>query len=86
MASNKPMGIGVIGQPDVVFKRKFRYTFEIQGFCNNQKNVVPEYFVKVASRPNLEIEETEINFLNGKMWIPGKASWQTMSLNTPTTC
>ena len=80
MASTKPMGIGVIGQPDVVFKRKFRYTFEIQGFCNNQKNVVPEYFVKVASRPNLEIEETEINFLNGKMWIPGKASWQTMAL------
>jgi hypothetical protein len=36
--------------------------------------------VKVAARPNLEIEETEINFLNAKTWIPGKASWQTMSV------
>jgi len=80
MADRKPMGIGVIGQPDVVFKRKFRWTFEIQGFCNNQKNVVPEYFIKSASRPNLEIEETEINHLNAKMWIPGKASWQTITV------
>jgi hypothetical protein len=78
--SLKPMGIGVIGQSDVVFKRKFRWTFELQGFCNNQSNVVPEYFVKMAGRPNLEVEETEINHLNGKMWIPGKASWQTISV------
>ena len=32
----KPMGIGMIGQPDMVFKRKFRWTFEILGFCNNE--------------------------------------------------
>ena len=55
MANTIPMGIGVIGQPDKTFKRKFRWTFEILGFCNNQSNVVPEYFVQVASRPNLEI-------------------------------
>ena len=78
--ANKPMGIGVVGQPDITFKRKFRYTFEISGFCNNQQNLVPEYFVKVAGRPNLSIEETEINHLNGKMWIPGKASWETISV------
>lgn len=80
MADLKPMGIGVVGQRDIVFKRKFRWTFELQGFCKNEKNVVPEYFVKVASRPNLEIEETEINHLNAKMWIPGKASWQTITV------
>lgn len=80
MANKKPMGIGVIGQPDITFKRKFRWTFEVQGFCNNEKNVIPEHFVKVASRPNLSIEETEINHLNGKMWIPGKASWETITV------
>jgi hypothetical protein len=37
MATNKPMGIGVIGQPDMVFKRKFRWTFEMFGFCDNQR-------------------------------------------------
>jgi hypothetical protein len=78
--ATKPMGIGVIGQPDVVFKRKYRFTFEIFGFCNNQKNAIPEHFVKVASRPNVEIDETEINHLNGKMFIPGKATWQTITV------
>lgn len=80
MANRKPMGIGVIGQPDITFKRKFRWTFEIFGFCNNQQNLVPEHFVSVASRPNLSIEETEINHLNAKTWIPGKASWETITV------
>jgi hypothetical protein len=78
--ATKAMGIGVIGQPDMVFKRKFRWTFELFGFCANEKNTVPEHFVNVASRPNLEIEETEINHLNAKTWIPGKASWQTITV------
>ena len=80
MAERKPMGIGVIGQPDMVFKRKFRWTFEVFGFCDNEKNVIPEHFVKIASRPNLSIEETEINHLNAKTWIPGKASWETVTI------
>jgi hypothetical protein len=80
MAERKPMGIGVIGQPDIVFKRKFRWTFEVQGFCNNEKNVIPEHFVKIASRPNVSIEETEINHLNAKTWIPGKASWEAITV------
>jgi len=80
MADRKPMGIGVIGQSDITFKRKYRWTFEISGFCENETNVVPEHFVQVASRPNLSIEETEINHLNAKTWIPGKASWETISV------
>ncbi len=80
MAENKPMGIGVIGAPDMVFKRKFRYTFSIYGFCDNEKNKVPEHFVTIASRPNLTIEETEVNFLHAKQWIPGKATWETMTV------
>ena len=80
MADNKPMGIGVIGQPDMVFKRKFRWTFEIRGFCDNEANAVPEHFVKMAARPNVAIEETELNHLNAKMWIPGKASWETITV------
>lgn len=76
----QPMGIGVVGGADITFKRKFRFTFEIHGFCNNVKNLVPEYFVTVAGRPNLTIDETEINHLNAKTWIPGKASWNTITV------
>jgi hypothetical protein len=80
MADRKPMGMGVIGNPDMVFKRKFRWTFEILGFCNNIQNIIPEHFIKSASRPNLSLEELEINHLNAKTWIPGKASWETITV------
>ena len=34
----------------------------------------------MAARPNVAIEETELNHLNAKMWIPGKASWETITV------
>jgi hypothetical protein len=72
------MGLGQLGGPRVIHKRKFRWTFEVtQGPCGIK---VPKDFVKVASRPNLSIEETEINFLNGKTWIPGKGTWETVTI------
>ena len=75
-----PMGIGKLGFNNVIFKRKFRWTFEISGFCNDPSRVVSKNYVKLASRPNLSIEETEINFLNAKKWIPGKGSWETITV------
>lgn len=79
-----PMGVGVIGGPEIVFKRKFRWTFEIEFCCNSvdgsPPRTVAKEFVKLGARPNIEIEETEINYLNGKFWIPGKATWQTITV------
>ncbi len=80
MADRKSMGIGVIGRPDITIKRKFRWTFEVSGFCGNANNKVPEYFVKTSARPNLEIEETEFNHLNAKMYLPGKGTWQEITV------
>lgn len=68
MATNKTL----------VFKRKYRWTFELR--WANAGRSTGQQFVKVASRPNLTIEETEINYLHGKMWIPGKASWETITV------
>lgn len=70
------MGMGVLGTDSVILKRKFRWTFALQHRCGN----IPASFVKVAARPQLDVEETEINFLNAKMYIPGKAAWQTMTV------
>lgn len=75
MASQN-MGIGVLGDSTAQFKRKFRWTFQLSTPCGD----IPEQIVKVANRPSLTIEETEINYLHGKMWIPGKASWETLSV------
>jgi len=80
LASNGPlsdMGFGMLAGNDVVLKRKYRWMFSIYTDCAGQ---IPAQMVKLASRPNLTIEETEINFLHGKMWIPGKGSWETITV------
>ena len=76
------MGIGPVGvgDPNVVFKRKFRWTLEVAGGSGNCAFYVPAYFVKVAARPNLSFEETEINFLNDKTYIPGKVTWESITV------
>jgi hypothetical protein len=72
------MGLGKIGFDNIVFKRKFRWTFEVHDICGGR--TIPKDYVKLASRPNVSIEETEINFLHGKTWVPGKATWETITL------
>jgi len=72
------MGLGKLGFDNTVFKRKFRWTLEIIDICGN--GVVPKDYVKIAARPSLAIEEQEINFLHGKTWIPGKGSWETITV------
>lgn len=83
-AQSAGMGIGAIGvgDPNVVFKMKYRWTMEVFGNSTNAACgfSIPPYFVKVAARPNISFEETEINFLNDKMWIPGKATWEAITV------
>lgn len=58
---------------NVVFKRKFRWTLE--GTLPGGE--LKPLFVKVAARPNLNIEEIEQQ--NGT-WIPGKAEWEAITI------
>lgn len=70
------MGIGKLGAPDIIIKRKFRWTLSIA----TPVGIVPEAYVKVAARPQLDIDETEINYLNGVTWVPGKGKWQPLNV------
>jgi hypothetical protein len=72
----QPMGIGHVGQPGTIIKRKFRYTIQFTGPWGQ----VPEHYVKVAARPQLEIDELEVQFLNASTWIPGKGRWQPLNI------
>jgi len=83
------MGIGRLGDPSRIFKRKFRFTFEIAIPCpittfgsvtGSNGSTIPEWFVKTVARPQLDIEETELNFLNAVTWIPGKGKWQPITV------
>jgi hypothetical protein len=71
------MGIGKLGNPNLILKRKFRYTFEINWPCGPP---VPQWYVKIAARPQLDIDEVELNFLNGVDWVPGKGRWQPLTV------
>lgn len=75
-SSNLPMGIGKLGTTQL--KRKFRFLFSID-YCNFTKNVPPDY-VKTASKPSFTVEETQLDFLNERIWIPGKGIWDTVAV------
>ena len=58
-------------------KLKNRYVMSIDG--------IPAYLIKTAARPSIEFEEVELNHLNVKRFVKGKATWQpvTMTLYDP---
>lgn len=71
-----PMGIGNIGLPGIIIKRKFRWTFELYTPCG----FVPRHYVKLAARPQLDIDELEVPFLNAVTWFPGRGKWQPITV------
>ncbi len=83
---SQAMGIGLLGDPSIVFKQKFRWTFSVENICSGGASAggssrkIPPNFVKLASRPNLDIEEVQLDYLNAKDWIPGKGTWNTIDV------
>ena len=71
------MGIGKLGAPNIILKRKFRYTFEIYTRSGHH---IPKNYVKLAARPQLDLDEVELNYLNGVTWVPGKGRWQPITV------
>jgi hypothetical protein len=55
-------------------KKGFDWTVSVAG-------TEAEYATKLVHRPQVDIEETEINFLNAKTWIPGKANWMDVDMS-----
>ena len=70
MAINNKMGLGTIFGGDIIVKRKFRWHFKGH---NERGAELFSHFVRVTHRPTTDnMEETEINYLSNKTWIPGK--------------
>lgn len=77
LTTQNGMGIGSLGSPTLILKKKYRWVCQI---TNCKGEVLPAYLCKMSGQPSLTIEETELNFLNQKIWIPGKASWETITV------
>jgi hypothetical protein len=46
----------------------------------DDNGTVLERQISLDQRPNIDIEEVEMNFLNSKTWVPGKASWDDFTI------
>ena len=67
----------VLEAQDIMFtpfepKLKNRFIMQIDG--------IPAYMIKTANRPQVTFEEVELNHMNVKRYVKGKAAWQTMQI------
>jgi hypothetical protein len=46
----------------------------------DDNGTILERQISLDKRPNINIEEVEMNFLNSKTWVPGKASWDDFTI------
>ena len=76
-STDNNMGIGLLG--NAAFKRKYRWTFQVEQVGGEGGFNIGGAYVKSGNRPQIDIDETEINFLNGKTFIPGKATFNEIS-------
>ena len=53
-------------------KLKNRFVMSIDG--------IPAYLIKTAARPSIEFEEVELNHMNVKRYVKGKATWQSIEI------
>ena len=54
-------------------KLKNRFIMSIDG--------IPAYLIKTAARPSIEFEEVELNHMNVKRYVKGKATWQSIEIS-----
>jgi hypothetical protein len=82
MAFARSMGIGLLGNPNTIIKRKFRFDFQLDvpNLGGEGTSNIPIWYVKIANRPQLDIDELELQFLNASTWIPGKGRWQPLNI------
>jgi len=70
MSSN--MGLGPLGGPNIIFKRKFRWRFSLSFTCGSNT----EYFwasnVFSGSRPKINIDEVDVHYNGQKYKIPAQ--------------
>ena len=53
-------------------KLKNRFVMSIDG--------IPAYLIKTANRPTISFEEVELNHMNVKRFVKGKATWETIEI------
>ena len=74
------MGLGTLGKDSTVFKRKFRWLFDIEGVSQGEGGSLPALPPKSGARPNISFNEIKVEHLTETIYYPGKPDWQTIEL------
>ncbi len=67
----------VLGSKETVFRRKFRWLFEISGIVGDELPMLPPL---KAARPAISIKEMEVRHLDEVVYYPGRQDWKTINL------
>jgi len=71
------MGLGNLGRGDTIFKRKFRWMFEVPSIVGEGMNMYPP---SAAARPKLTFNDFQVNHLVETITIPGRPVWNPITL------
>lgn len=83
------MGIGLLGEENTVFKRRFRWLFSISDLINGSgfgsvikyaTSQAPGHICKISSRPVLKFNEQEVQHVIETIHLPAKPTWDPISL------
>lgn len=70
------MGLGTLGSANIIHLLPFRFRFAL-----NWRGLTITGLEVTAARPELDITEAQIDYLNGRTWIPTKAFWTEMEVS-----
>ena len=76
------MGIGRLGAPDAVLKRKMRWTLEIADVVRTGTfaDVKEGHICKIAMRPSFSFDQQEVQHVSEKVYLPGKPTWEPLDV------
>jgi hypothetical protein len=64
-------------QKELNFDQKNKHIWKM---CMPNEYELDYETVAVKKRPTMKIEQVEVDFLNSKMWLPGKTEWEPVEL------
>ena len=77
---NCNMGMGVLADQKTIYKRKFRWQFQLlstTSFIGSSINALPSL---KGGRPSVEFKDIEVQHVTEDVYLPGKPSWKPINL------
>jgi len=79
------MSLGRLSNEDVIFKRKFRWTFVLGDYGGNlvvslSNSQYKGHVCKISARPSITWNPQEVNHIIETVYLPARASWDPINI------